>query len=260
MVIKSIPNIIITDVYSLNRLLNSPIGVSTNRENRENWAITLKLKGKTLYTVNGEIFLSDCLHPVILPKGCTYSWKCIEPGECIIIEFQADIKETSLHSFEISDNNFIIKNFNKIEKSLGMPKTYSKIECINSIYEIILFLLKSNKSEAVHPKKHSILNPAITYISENYYDSNITNDFLANLCDISTIYFRKLFESVYNMPPKKHLCNYRIDKAKDLLRSDFGTIEQVALSVGYNSIYNFSKMFKTYTGKSPREFAKDFRN
>ena len=61
------------------------------------------------------------------------------------------------------------------------------------------------------------------------------------------------------MPPKKYLHNYRIDKAKAILLSDYETIEQVAFSVGYNSIYHFSKMFKTYTGKSPSEYAKTFR-
>lgn len=259
MFIESVSNIIVTNVFSANLLLNSPIGISTNRKSRENWAIALKLKGKTIYTVNGNDVLSDHLHPVVLPKGCTYSWKCIEPGECILIEFEANASENSFCAFEISDNNSIIKNFNKIVKSLSLPKTYSKIECCHSVYEIILFLLKSTKSEPIHSKKYNILKPATNYIFKNYYDSDITNDFLANLCDISTIYFRKIFESVYKMPPKKYLHNYRIDKAKAILRSDYETIEQVAFSVGYNSIYHFSKMFKTYTGKSPSEYAKTFR-
>ena len=54
----------------------------------------------------------------------------------------------------------------------------------------------------------------------------------------------------------KYLHNFRIQKAKAILRSDYESIEQVARSVGYNSIYHFSKMFKEYTGKSPTEYAK----
>ena len=49
-------------------------------------------------------------------------------------------------------------------------------------------------------------------------------------------------------------------KAKAILRSDFETIEQVALSVGYNSIYHFSKMFKVYSGISPLEYSKQNRH
>ena len=94
----------------------------------------------------------------------------------------------------------------------------------------------------------------IVYISENYFDGNITNTSLAELCGISTVYFRKTFKSVYGISPIKYLHDFRIKKAKAILLSDYESIEQVALSVGYNSIYHFSKMFKTYTGTNPSEY------
>ena len=93
-----------------------------------------------------------------------------------------------------------------------------------------------------------------------YFDSTITNNVLSNLCEMSTVYFRKNFENTYGIPPIKYLHNFRINKAKAILHSDYESIEQVALSVGYNSIYHFSKMFKIYTGKSPSEYAKASRN
>ena len=39
-----------------------------------------------------------------------------------------------------------------------------------------------------------------------------------------------------------------IRQAKDLLSSDYGSISQVAKSVGFASVYHFSKMFKAYSG------------
>ena len=256
MFIHSVSNLTITNIFSANRLLNSPVGITTHRNNRERWAVTLKLSGKTIYTVNSEHVVCDSLHPVILPKGCNYSWKCIEPGECIIIEFEADTTETSFSSFQISDNSLIINAFSKIEKSLNQQKVYHKLECYNHLYDILLFLIKSTKKEYVHPQKRNILQPAMKYITENYYDSNITNDFLAGLCKMSTVYFRKIFTSMYGVSPMKYLHNFRIKKAEALLLSDYESIEQVAFSIGYNSIYHFSKMFKNYTGQSPTEYAK----
>ena len=259
MFIHSVSNLVITKIFSANRLLNSPIGITTHRHNRNGWAVVLKTKGKTIYTVGDKQILSDRLHPVILPKGCSYSWKCVEPGECLIIEFDANIVEPEIMSFEIKENNSIINNFSKIEKSLSTKKTCYKLECSYYLYEILLFLLKSAKQEQQHQKKYSILNPAIKYITENYSDNNITNESLAKLCAMSTVYFRKIFVCVYGTSPIKYLHHFRIEKAKAILRSDFETIEQVALSVGYNSIYHFSKMFKLYTGKSPSEYAKASR-
>ena len=256
MFIHSVSNLTITNIVSANRLLNSPVGITTHRYNRERWAIALKLRGKTIYTINNKHVLCDSLHPVILPKSCNYSWKCIEPGECIIIEFEADATGTSFSSFEISDNSLIINAFSKIEKSLNQQKIYHKLECYNHLYDILLFLIKSTKKEYVHPQKRNILQPAMKYISENYYDSNITNDFLAGLCKMSTVYFRKTFASMYGVSPMKYLHNFRIKKAEAILLSDYESIEQVAFSIGYNSIYHFSKMFKNYTGQSPTEYAK----
>ena len=74
---------------------------------------------------------------------------------------------------------------------------------------------------------------------------------------MSTVYFRKTFMSVYGTSPIKYLNNLRINKAKAILMSDYDSIEQVALSVGYNSIYHFSKKFKLYTGRSPTEYVKN---
>lgn len=260
MFIHSVTDLAINKVFSANRLLNSPVGITTHRNDREGWAIVLKIKGKTIYTVGNKKVLSDNLHPVILPKGCSYSWKCIEPGECIIIEFEAENTETTVASFEIKDNSLLINNFSKIEKSLNTKKTYYRLECNYYLYEILLFLLKFAKQEHQHPENFSFLKPAIKYITENYSDSSITNELLSELCGMSTVYFRKIFVCVYGISPIKYLHNFRIEKTKAILRSDFETIEQVALSVGYNSIYHFSKMFKLYTGKSPSEYAKASRN
>ena len=254
MIIDSDANITITKVFSANRLINSPVGITTYRHNRNGWAVTLKLTGKTIYTVGRKTVISDSLHPVILPKGSDYSWICKEPGECLMIEFEADAERNTLIPFEISDNSAIVNAFSKIERSLNKRKPYYQLECYNQLYEILLFLAKSVTKEPTHPKKYKILHPAIKYISENYFDGNITNTSLAELCGISTVYFRKTFKSVYGISPIKYLHDFRIKKAKAILLSDYESIEQVALSVGYNSIYHFSKMFKTYTGTNPSEY------
>lgn len=259
MFINSDIKITVTNVISANRLRKSPVGVTTYRRNRERWAVVLKLGGKTVYTVDGKQILSDALHPIILPKNSNYYWECIESGDCFIIEFEALESEYEIFSFKISDNSYIVNSFAKIEKSLNLKNKDYKLECNYLLYGILLFLSKSVKTEYVSKNKKEMMQTVIYYISENYYNCNITNDLLADICGISTVYFRKTFEKVYGVSPIKYLHNFRIKKAKAILLSDYESIEQVALSVGYNSIYHFSKMFKTYTGISPSEYAKASR-
>ncbi len=259
MFVNSVADIIITKIFSANRLRNSPVGITIHRHNRNGWAVALKTNGKTIYTVDGNSILSDRLHPVILPKGCSYSWQCVEPGECILIEFDATTEAQQIFSFEIADNSFITNAFSRIEKCLHSPHVTDTLECKYVLYGVLLTLSKSIGKEYIPKDKRKTLQPAMEYITERYYDSGITNEHLSSLCGISTVYFRKTFESVYGVSPIKYLHNFRVKKAKAILRSDYESIEQVALSVGYNSIYHFSKMFKSYTGTSPTEYAKASR-
>ena len=82
---------------------------------------------------------------------------------------------------------------------------------------------------------------------------------LAALCGISTVYFRKTFETVFGVSPIRYLHDLRIGKAKAILSGDYDSIRQVAESTGYSSVYHFSKMFKLYTGQSPSTYAKSIR-
>lgn len=255
---NNLSNLVITKVYSTNRLYTSDTRILSRRNNRERWAFIIKLKGKTVYTANNTTYFSDATHPIILPKGCSYTWECLEQGEYYVIEFEANFSDSQLYSFHIPENNTILKAFTQIENALSFSTEYAQMECMRELYDLLIFLISSYKNAYVPPAKLQLLKPALDYMTNHYSDANITNDFLAQLCDVSTIYFRKVFFSQYQVPPIKYLQNLRMEKAKNMLTSDYESISQVAESVGYNSIYHFSKMFKTCTGMSPSEYTSCF--
>ena len=77
---------------------------------------------------------------------------------------------------------------------------------------------------------------------------------LAEIAGVSTVYFRKLFSSVMGVSPITYHHNLRIEKAKEMLKSDFGTLSDLAQSLGYPSLYDFSRDFKKHTGISPSKY------
>lgn len=252
-------DITVLKVTAANRLYNTPTENPIRRRYRTRWGVALKRTGKTIYTVNGRQILSDNLHPVIMPRGCSYSWRCVEPGECIIIEFDAVEELNDVLSFTVSDSSFIEKAFWEIQKNIHIITPEASLTCRHLLYGLLLQLVKSAPKEYVSKGRQQLLQPALDYISEHYFDPNITNQQLASMCGISTVYFRKSFEAICGVSPIRHLHNIRIQRAKDILSSDYDSISLVAESVGYGSVFHFSKMFKLYTGMSPTEYAKTSR-
>ena len=76
------------------------------------------------------------------------------------------------------------------------------------------------------------------------------------MTQVSTVYFRRGFTQLFDMSPSHCLHYLRVEKAKKILCSDFGTITDVAASLRYQSIYHFSKVFKRSMGVSPAEHLK----
>jgi len=250
-------DITVERIVAVNRLHNDPTETETHRGSRQRWALALKLEGSTCYNAKGHQIYTDSLHPALLPKGSAYSWRCITPGECLFIEFDAPQESQQLYSFSLTDNSFFVSDFLRIEKSLQQKTPEARMEGICRLYAILLQLAKTVPKKYIPKGKQALLQPAVRFMMENYHLPGITNDQLAKLCDISTVYFRKCFESVYGVSPIRYLHNYRTQKAKDILSSDFSSISQVAQSVGYSNVYHFSKMFHLYTGQSPSHYAKN---
>ena len=246
-------------VISSYRLLSSPIGVVTKQQRRKCWGIALKAGGRTEYQQKGRKILSDAHHIVLLPKGAAYEWTCYEQGECIVVDFDAPEEGSTIQSVEISDNSPMMAAFLKLESLSGRDDALNKLESMQILYGLLVFLCKAANKKYVTQDKRHLLEPSVEYMTEHYADPVIRNDDLAALCGMSTVYFRKTFEAVYGSPPIRYLHNLRIQKAKAILSGDFDSVTQVAESVGYGSVYHFSKMFRLYTGQSPSDYAKNSR-
>lgn len=245
-------DLIITKVHSVNRMYTDK-NVSNSRKNRERWAIVMKIEGKTEYVSNNKNYTSTSNNLMLLPAGSNYTWKCTEAGAFMTIEFDAECKDENIYCFHIPNNQEILKIFNELEYSRLLKRPLYNMQCTKGAYEILMILLKSLKTEYALSSKYSKIKPSIEYMAKNY-SKNMTNDEISSVSGISTVYFRKIFTEIFGMPPINYIHKMRIEKAKEMLKSDYSSITEIAQTVGYGSIYHFSKMFKQYTGISPSQF------
>lgn len=77
---------------------------------------------------------------------------------------------------------------------------------------------------------------------------------LARLCNSSVFHFARSFTAAVGCAPFAFQRNLRVQKARELLSTTDLSIETVSEAVGIESSTSFSRIFRRYTGESPREY------
>lgn len=71
---------------------------------------------------------------------------------------------------------------------------------------------------------------------------------------ISYVHFRRLFRSIVGMPLTDYVNRQGILYAANLLESGDCRIKEISLTCGFKDLSSFSRAFKRYTGRSPRDY------
>lgn len=100
-----------------------------------------------------------------------------------------------------------------------------------------------------------LLRKAVKYIKENY-DKQLTAEVLADIVNLSPVYFSYLFKKNMGMNMTDYITEYRMEIAKRLLFETDLSIYEVASTVGFQDQRYFSKRFKHIVGKTPTEYRK----
>lgn len=77
---------------------------------------------------------------------------------------------------------------------------------------------------------------------------------MAKQAGMSPSHLSTQFKKYFNSSPVKHLTSIRMQQAVFLLQSRNMRVGEVAVHVGYEDISHFSKAFKAYHGKSPKQY------
>ena len=98
---------------------------------------------------------------------------------------------------------------------------------------------------------------ALNFIEKNYQNPNLKNEDMAKECNISEVYFRKVFKLVYGMSPIKYINNMKFEIAEEMLNSNLYSINEISDSLGYSSPSSFSRDFKKHSGISPGNYTRE---
>lgn len=102
--------------------------------------------------------------------------------------------------------------------------------------------------------KNSLIRKLTEYIDKNFYDKSLSAELLADEFSVSSSYLSRYFKEQTNLNFTDYVHSVRLAKAKELLTSTDFTVADIADKVGYNSIHNFTRVFKRYEDITPTDY------
>ncbi|MDF2722316.1 MAG: transcriptional regulator raffinose operon [Paenibacillus sp.] len=255
-IFTDIRDILITD-FNMLRAASFAKNQRMKISHRSNYGLTFAVSGEIVYTLNGMEHTSDREHLLFLPKGQTYSLLCTEAGLFPVINFEIAASQTfsEIMVFQTSDMLPLHDLFWELEVQSKAANAKNRFHILSLLYQMLSHAIIPDDRRQLSPRGE-LLRPAIEYLEHNYDNPKLNNGILSRKSCVSEVYFRMLFKEEYGISPKQYVQKIRIDKAKELLRSEYFTVTQVSEMVGYSSIFTFSKAFKALAGCTPSNYLK----
>ena len=111
---------------------------------------------------------------------------------------------------------------------------------------------KSKDSAASQSAVTARIQTARNFIHSNYHMSIGAND-IASAANLSVDHFGRLFKTDVGVTPIQYLTNVRMEAARELVLTDL-PISEIALMVGIEDPYYFSRVFRRANGISPLKY------
>ena len=117
------------------------------------------------------------------------------------------------------------------------------------------------KAIAQYRKNHysSLVYSAIDHFGHNY-NKDLSIQDVADHLGVSISCLINKFKKETGKTPSAYLCDFRIQKAKRMLRTSHFTIQQIAEDVGIFDANYFVKCFRKITGTTPSAYRKGYYN
>ena len=221
---------------------------------------SLKIKNKQFDIPAGTVFIT----PAETASFVVY--KNDEANERYYIYFcgtkiNAIFNELNLHEIVYDVGNF--KEFidavnlllDDFSKNKNNNRHFKNILLLNVLARLNLNLndAKNNTSEL------KAIQPALNNMQKNFKKKILAIDDYAKMCFVSKATFLKKFKKELNITPTKYFYNLKIENAKLQLINTHKQINEIAFDLSFDDALYFSRVFKMYTGLSPKQFRKKLK-
>ena len=171
------------------------------------------------------------------------------------IHFQSDLHVFSLYrylsdKYSVEADDLTERLFRIVVENYSKCDAASRLKVQGAMNLMLSDFLKDANVDVLNLGK---FDKVIKYIEENY-SKKITLSELAQMMNISTLYFSNYFKRVFRVSPKQYILNKRLTESQRLLLESRLSIKEIAYSVGFENENYFSEFFASKVGISALKF------
>lgn len=254
-------------VYNVGRQKCTP-GYRWGPGIRDHYLIHYISAGRGTYTVldrtfqlqEGDAFLiypgMAVSYQADMRRPWSYEWVGFAGTDARPILDMTDFSPESLVLTAPAYGKDLQKHLRRINQAFGNTFRES-ISMTGELYSLLALLVGgSSRDRTARGRDAETVRSAVQFIEQRYSYAISVED-VADYVGVSRSTLFRVFTRQMGLSPKEYLDNYRIDKARFLLRHSELTIGAIAVSVGYDNGLYFSKAFKKITGQTPSSYRQD---
>lgn len=181
----------------------------------------------------------------------------------MIIVFDNNIVKNILKDYElvcpILSNNYNIDSiYQKLYHELINKSFLYEITTENIIKDLIINILRNEKIKPKSKEKTIDINlmKLINDIENSFLDYTLSK--AAEIMGMNTSYFSRFFHNTIGIPFSKYLNCIKIENAVEMIKENNKNITEIALTCGFQTIRNFNRIFKDYTGYCPTQIPNNY--
>ncbi len=204
---------------------------------------TLLLKVKEGNVKEAKGILNDLLGYVFFSGGSS-----LETLKSRAIELCSLLSRTAIEGGAATDS--ILKINNQFLKTL---QEISDLDALCYKLQETVEVFTEAMFNFIPSKNYELMKRAMLFISENF-SKNLSLDEVADYVHLNPSYFSSVFKQSCGSSFKEYLNMVRIEESKRLLANTEYSIIDIAIATGFEDQSYFSKVFKKYTGLTPKQY------
>ena len=214
-------------------------------------------RGKYNYPIETEHQLINCIKSGDFETSCSIlnevydnNFSKSAPSNDMVRCLMFDLASTMLKTIpEINgqNDNLFLQELDIVERLVNCKKVQEmKQQMIVILSEICDYIQHNRKG-----RKEQLAENVMDYIRSNYHNVGLNVSVIADKFQLTPAYLTRLFKEQTGEGLFEYLTKVRMDKAKELLRSNEVSIKDLASKVGYFSSQAFIRAFKKCEGVTP---------